>query len=295
LIRRAGHALRAGKKTGTPVVVHEGEPELKSARRLVIAGALRHSIEHDLLTLVAQPKVDVVTRRICGAELLARWHHPELGTISPGEFIPLAEQTGLIRPLTYWVMSSAAKALRTLEKDGVYIPLAVNISTRNLYEAGFVARVQSVCGTWGISPERLHLELTETALMHDPDAALKILTVLRDLGFEIHIDDFGAGYSSLGYLQKLPIDCVKIDRMFVTSMSVEDRTRNIVRLATDLAHDLGLKVIAEGVETLTVLEDLAEIGCDMAQGYFIAKPMPLDDFALYAKTANGVFASEEPG
>jgi diguanylate cyclase (GGDEF)-like protein len=287
LIRRAGNALQRAKRKGLSYAIHSGEPEQASARRLLIATELRQAIGRDELVLFAQPKIDVKTGRVCGAELLARWSSARLGPVSPTEFIPLAEHTGLIQPLTDWVLDTAARALDRLAKEGVHLPLAVNISARNLYDSTLLPKLEDICNARGINPSQLELEITESALMENPDTALEVLSRLRERGHALHVDDFGTGYSSLAYLQKLPISSVKIDQAFIRGLGADAKAEKIVRFAIELGHALNLEVVAEGVETAAVLEALRALDCDMAQGYFIARPMPLAEFPGFVERNNG--------
>jgi diguanylate cyclase (GGDEF)-like protein len=287
LIRRAGNALQRAKRKGLAYAIHTGEPEQASARRLLIATELRQAIGRDELVLFAQPKIDVRSGRVCGAELLARWSSARLGPVSPAEFIPLAEHTGLIQPLTDWVLDTAARALGHLAKEGVHLPVAVNISARNLYDSTLLPKLEEICNARAISPSQLELEITESALMENPDIALEVLSRLRERGHALHVDDFGTGYSSLVYLQKLPISSVKIDQAFIRGLGADAKAEKIVRFAIELGHALNLEVVAEGVETGAVLDALRALDCDMAQGYFIAPPMPLAQFPAFVERNNG--------
>jgi EAL domain-containing protein (putative c-di-GMP-specific phosphodiesterase class I) len=225
---------------------------------------------------VFQPKVDLVSHEIAGVEALVRWQHPVRGTVPPDQFIAVAEQTGLIRALTYWVMEAAVKQSYNFRRAGYTIPVAINLSTLNLVDPRLPARLQNHCLTWGIDPGTIELEITESSLMQDPAGTFQVLRRLNEMGHLLYIDDFGTGYSSLGYLKKLPVDALKIDKSFVLDMLSDKDAEQIVRSTIDLAHDLGLKVVAEGVETSDALDKLALLGCDMAQGYFVAHPMAAD-------------------
>ncbi len=278
LMRRADTAIRAAKKAGTGFAFPAQDSEQGMVRRLALTRDLHCAIETDQLVLYCQPKIDVASGALCGGEMLARWTHPELGAISPGEFIAIAERTGLIKPLTYWVVKEAARNLHDFAEKGLALPLAVNLSARNLRDPRLIERITGLCTTWGIAPASMPLELTEGALMEDPENARAVLVRLHDLGFELHIDDFGTGYSSLAYLQRLPVDAVKVDQSFVRKMLTDAGSRVIARSTIELAHNLGLKAIAEGVEDQATLDLLAEMGCDMAQGFLIARPMPMREF-----------------
>ena len=278
LTRHADVAMRQAKKSGERYAFYAAGSGKDSARRLVLARELRHAIEEDDLVLHYQPKMDLRHGTVCGAEALVRWIHPERGMMPPDEFIPLAEHTGLIKPLTEWVLAAALRQSSAWREAGLQLPIAVNLSARNLRDAGLLDKVERQFIDLGADAGWLEMEITESAIMEDPDGALDILTGLNDLGIALFVDDFGTGYSSLTYLQKLPVDAVKIDKSFVKDMSANADSAAIVRATITLAHDLGIKVVAEGVETQEVWDRLADLRCDVAQGYFIGKPMPADDF-----------------
>jgi EAL domain-containing protein (putative c-di-GMP-specific phosphodiesterase class I) len=216
---------------------------------------------------------------VVGAEALLRWAHPKRGFVPPGDFIPLAEQTGLIRPLTRWVLDRAAGEARAWERAGRQIPVAVNISARSLHDSRIVDDVEEALLTHDLRSDRLQIEVTESAVMADAVRAADVLSNLASRGVTVAIDDFGTGYSSLGLLRKLPVHELKIDKSFVIGMAGEGgEDTAIVRSTADLAHNLGLNVVAEGVEDQWTLDLLASFGCDQAQGYHIARPMPGGDF-----------------
>jgi EAL domain-containing protein (putative c-di-GMP-specific phosphodiesterase class I) len=240
-----------------------------------IEKALESAIENGELELLYQAQTDL-ERRLTGAEALIRWHHPELGEVPPLTFIPLAEESGLIVPLGAWVLEQACCQAASWIKAGFPIGrMAVNISARQLGQAGFMDGVRSALERSGLRPDCLELELTETALMHNLGDCMSRLQGLCDLGVSVAIDDFGTGYSSLSYLQKLPVSRVKIDQSFVQGITDHSQeTLPLIRAIIDLAHGLGLTVLAEGVETEHQLEALANAGCDLVQGYLIHKPQP---------------------
>jgi len=230
------------------------------------------------LRLYCQPKVDMATGRVCGAEALVRWMHPQRGLILPDRFIPLAERTGLINPLTYWVLQAALGQCYAWRGAGFDSPLAVNLSARNLLDPRLLDRLTGLLTTWGAEPEWLQFELTESALMEDPVRALEILQRLSKTGFKLYVDDFGTGYSSLSYLQKLPIDALKIDKSFVLNMPTDRDSGIIVRSTVEMAHSIGLEVVAEGTETQLIWDELAGFRTDVAQGTYISDPMPAEQF-----------------
>lgn len=282
LIRHMDVAMRVAKKSGEHYAFYSPQRDEDSAQRLVLARELRHAIEADELRLYYQPKIDMRNRTVCGVEALVRWIHPQHGMMPPDEFIPLAEHTGLIKPLTDWVLVAALRQSSAWRQDGLALPIAVNLSVRNLREVGLPEKVKQLLATWGADAGWLEIELTESAIMDDPDATLQTLTSLNDLGIALFIDDFGTGYSSLGYLQRLPVDAIKIDKSFVEDMVVSQDSASIVRATITLAHDLGIKIVAEGVENQAMWDRLADLQCDVvAQGYFIGKPMPAEEFRAW--------------
>ncbi len=281
LIRRANVAMHQARQQGHGMALYTGGRDEECARRLALIGDLHRAIERNELRLYCQPKVRIAGGEICGAEALVRWEHPRLGLIQPGEFIALAERTGLIGPLTDWVMRTAFRQGYMWRDAGVRLPLAVNISARDLRDPRLVERVSNLMATWGGEPDAVQFELTESALMHDPQGCLESMRRLKDLGIELFIDDFGTGYSSLAYLQKFPVDAIKIDQSFVRGMLSDTDSAVIVRSTIDLAHDLDLEVVAEGVEDRRSWDRLAEEGCDIAQGYFVSEPFPADTYLAW--------------
>ncbi|TAK07351.1 MAG: EAL domain-containing protein [Candidatus Manganitrophaceae bacterium] len=274
LLQHADVAMYAAKQSGSGYSVYASERDPHSARRLALSAGLRQAIQEGQLFLLYQPKIDLKTGDMIGVEALVRWKHPELGIVPPDQFIPLAEQTGLIRPLTLWVLNAALAQCRTWRDEGQEIRVAVNLSTRNLQDPQLSEQVLNALRTHGVPPDFLELEITESILMADPPRAMEILSGLNEKGVRFSIDDFGVGYSSLGYLKRLPVSAIKIDRSFVKNMVTDEEDVTIVRSTIDLAHNLGRKVIAEGVETGEIRGRLASLGCDAAQGYFFSRPVP---------------------
>lgn len=246
--------------------------------RLNMAGDLRRAISGNELRLFLQPKVEFSSGRVCGAEALVRWQHPQRGLLLPGVFIGLAEQAGLIKPLTEWVILAALDLLHDWQARGEALPIAVNFSARNFRDEQLFRQYRRWLAQRDIAPALLEIEITESTVMDDTEYALRMLRALRAEGTPLYVDDFGTGYSSLSYLQKLPIDYIKIDQSFVKAMPNDRDCAMIVRSTVDLVHDLGRKAVAEGVETREHWELLRNLGCDIAQGYFIAKPMPAHEF-----------------
>jgi EAL domain-containing protein (putative c-di-GMP-specific phosphodiesterase class I) len=266
---RGGYAMYVGGK------------EEQNTRRLSLIGDLHRAIRNNELQLYCQPKVEIASRRVCGAEALVRWMHPQHGMVSTVEFIRLAEQAGTILPLTKWMLEAAFSQSYAWQKAGLEHALAVNLSAHDLYDPGFIDRIRGMFSTWGIAPQRIQFELTESCLMEDPAVALETLMSLKALEVELFIDDYGTGYSSLSYLQKLPVDALKIDQSFVLPLMRDRDSAAIVSSTIELGHNLGKKVVAEGVEDLEVWNRLAALECDVAQGYHISRPMPAAEFAAW--------------
>ncbi|HEY3061412.1 MAG TPA: EAL domain-containing protein [Chloroflexota bacterium] len=277
LIQRADIAMYVAKRSNRGFAFYAPEHDQHTPDRLALVGELRRAIDNDELTLVYQPKVNLETGRWIGAEALIRWQHPQRGMISPDQFIPLAEQTGLIRLLSRWVLSTALRQVRAWQGTGVDLPIAVNLSMRDLHDPELPDTVAELLSTWQVAPSRLMVEITENGLMAEPARALQTVTGLRAMGIRIAIDDFGTGYSSLAYLKRLPVDELKIDRSFVRELAGDRDDLAIVRSTISLGHDLGLRIVAEGVEDAATMDLLQELGCDIGQGYHIGKPVAAHD------------------
>lgn len=279
LIQRADVAMYVAKEAGSGYAVYIPNRDQRSPPRLALMGELRHAIDHGQLFLHYQPKIDLRTGRVAGVEALVRWQHPEYGFIPPDDFIAPAERTGLIKPLTLWVLHTALRQCRAWHQVEFPISMSVNLSARNLQDPEFSDQIAGLLENSGVAPTDLELEITESAIMSGPGHAMGILTRLRQMGIGLSIDDFGTGYSSLGHLKKLPVDEIKIDKSFVKDMVMDGDDAVIVRSTIDLAHHLGLKVVAEGVESREIFERLVELGCDAAQGYYMSRPLPADELA----------------
>jgi diguanylate cyclase (GGDEF)-like protein len=281
LLRRSNLALGHALRRGSGFALFKGGLDVECAQRMSLMGDLRSAIEHNELQLFCQPKLQMTSGRVCGAEALVRWPHQRLGLINPDDFIKLAESSGLITPLTYWVLDAALRQSYAWREQGLQQPLSVNLSARDLRDPRLLDRIGGALATWGASPGWIEFELTESALMEDPAGALDTLTRLKKLDVSLTIDDYGTGYSSLSYLRRLPVDSIKIDRSFVTDMVTNKDSATIVRSTIELAHNLDLSVIAEGVEDQRTFDELATLGCDMAQGYCISRPIPVDEFRAW--------------
>jgi EAL domain-containing protein (putative c-di-GMP-specific phosphodiesterase class I) len=246
---------------------------------------LRQAIVADQLFLLYQPKINLKNGLIAGLEVLTRWQHPELGIIPPDEFIPIAERTGLIIPLTLWVLHQSLLQCRAWNNMGIDVGIAVNLSMWNLEAQELPDQIAGLMQTVAMPPDRLELEITESAIMGDPQRTMRTLTLIRDLGVHFTIDDFGTGYSSLAHLRKLPVTGMKIDKSFVQNMETDRDNAVIVRSIIDLGHNLGLKVTAEGVETSGAKDMLVGFDCDEAQGYYYSHPIPAREVAELFKEA----------
>ena len=281
ILRHADVAMYMAKQASSGYALYSSEHDQHSHRRLALMGELRHSIDRSQLFLHYQPTVDLKTGQVVGAEALCRWQHPKYGMVPPDQFIPLAEQTGFIKPLTELVIDQALAQCRKWHEAGLKVSVAVNLSARSLHDAGLPDRMSRFLSKHGLAPRWLELELTESAIMADPDRAMEILSCVSIMGIRLAIDDFGVGHSSLTYLKRLPVHDIKIDRSFVTNMSTDPDDLMIVRSIIDLGHNQGLRVIAEGVESQDALDRLIELGCDAAQGIFVSRPIPGDEFSRW--------------
>ncbi|TAK06425.1 MAG: EAL domain-containing protein [Candidatus Manganitrophaceae bacterium] len=277
LFQRADVAMYRAKQIGSGYLLYDPKYDQHDPLRLTLMGELPQAIESDHLVLYYQPKVDLKTRRVIGVEALVRWRHPVRGFIAPDQFILPAEQTGLIRPLTLWVFRAALLQCQQVQLVEREISIAVNLSARNLHDPQLPEKIAVLLKDVSRPFGQIEMEITESAIMADPSNAREALQRLRDLGIRFSIDDFGTGYSSLAYLKKLPVDAVKIDKSFTINMLANRDDAVIVKSTIDMVHDLGLKVIAEGVETREALDYLTALGCDAAQGYYISRPLPAEE------------------
>ena len=278
LIRRADVAMYAAKENHSGVRVYDPSSDRHSAERLALITDLRAAIERRDLVVAFQPKVEPRTGRVIGAEALARWHHPEHGPIPPDVFVPLAEHSGLIRPLTLHVLELALRGRAAWARRGHDLDVAVNLSPNSLLDAELPEMVALLLAQTGNPPHRLTLEITESTILADPAGSTATIERLHALGVKLSIDDFGTGYSSLGRLRELPIHEVKIDKSFVQRSATDHRDRAVVRSAVQLGHALDLQVVAEGVEDKETYAYLATEGCDVVQGYLLSRPLPPDQF-----------------
>ena len=279
LLQHADVAMYAAKRGRLGVQGYDAQDEAESSQKLTLLAELRSALDRDLIEVHYQPKAETQTGRICGVEALARWHDPERGSISPLEFIPLAEQSGLIDQLTYQVLAQSLSQCRKWHANGIYLPVAVNLSVRFLANPELISVVSGLLRDNEVKPAMLTLEITESAVIGDVERAIEVLTMIRELGVRLSIDDFGTGYSSMAHLQRMPIDELKIDRCFVSGITTEAKDRAIVRAILELARDLNLQVVAEGVEDRETLDQLGLLGCGISQGYLFSRPLPPAELA----------------
>jgi diguanylate cyclase (GGDEF)-like protein/PAS domain S-box-containing protein len=281
LMQCADVSMYAAKRARAGYLVYAADQPEFSPRRMALIGELRRGIDQDQLLLHYQPKIDLRTGAVAGVEALVRWMHPREGLLGPGEFVGMAEDTGLIKPLTFWVLHTALLQCRAWHQSGAALDVAVNLAVDMLREPELVAIITRHLESTDALPEWLTLEVTESAVMADPARATETLARLRGLGVRVSIDDFGTGYSSLAYLRNLPVNEVKIDRSFVKELDSREQDTCIVRSVIDLGHNLGLQVVAEGVESRATADRLAALGCDYVQGFHYARPLPPADFAAW--------------
>jgi diguanylate cyclase (GGDEF)-like protein len=277
LLRHADIGMYTAKASRSGIAVYAPDKDTRSRKKLGLLGELRRAVNTQSgFVLYYQPKADLITGEVQGVEALVRWQHPTDGLVPPADFIPMAEKSGLIHPLTKWVLNEALAQCHAWRSDGMEIPVAVNISTRCLLDANLPEQVRRLLQTHDVRPGLLDLEITESAIMSDPEKAIEVLAALKALGVTLTIDDFGSGYSSMTRLKMLPIDQLKIDQSFITTMTPGSADAAIVRTCIDLGRNLGMSVVAEGVETADIWNQLTELGCDQAQGYYLARPMRAD-------------------
>ncbi len=279
LLQRADVAMYLAKEDRSGCELYAADRDEYSPHRLALAAELRRALDERELVLHYQPKADLTDGRIVAVEALVRWEHPEHGLLGPDQFVPLAETTGLIRELTLRVLDEALRQQRKWRDDGIELRVAVNLSARDLYDLTLPATVAELLATHGVPATGLELEITESVIVADPMRARAILNRLSEMGILLAVDDYGTGYSSLGYLKRLPIDEMKIDRSFVMQMTDDRNDAAIVRSTVELGRNLGLKVVAEGVETAAAWAHLKALGCNFAQGYYLSRPVPAAEIA----------------
>jgi diguanylate cyclase (GGDEF)-like protein len=294
LLSHADIAMYVAKRATVGYALYDVNHDPHSSSGLMLESGLRKAITENELVLHYQPKIDFATRRVDDVEALVRWNHPTLGLLSPDAFIPMAEQSGSILPLTRWVLETALQQMNVWQSGGLDIRVAINLSTRTLGDPALPRLIEELLQQHAVPPGRLTLEITETALMADVDATRLILTELGALGVMISVDDFGTGYSSLAYLAQLPVNELKIDKAFVMAMHANEKDAAIVRWINGLGHILGMRVVAEGVETAEALETLNAMGCDLAQGYHLSRPLPANELGLWMLNSPWVLSQRAP-
>ncbi|HYM62703.1 MAG TPA: EAL domain-containing protein [Thermoanaerobaculia bacterium] len=277
LLRRADVAMYAAKQASSGYSFHQGELEPRSPDQLSLVVEMRHAIERNEFVLFYQPKLHLRSGLVTRVEVLLRWEHRTRGLLAPAEFVPLAERTNLIKPISDWLLDRALQQCHEWQERGAPVHVAVNLSAKSLQDQLLPSKILRLLEKWDVDPRFLKIEITESSIMADPAHALAILSLLQSIGIRLSIDDFGTGYSSLTHLRELPIDEIKIDQSFVKTMTTSEADAAIVRTVIDLAHNLGKQVCAEGVEDEATWMMLRDLGCDLAQGYWIAHPMSAPD------------------
>jgi len=286
LLRHADVAMYVAKKRGTPYEYYDAALDENSVRKLAIGGELRSAISGSQLQLHYQPQVNLKLGNVASVEALVRWRHPLYGDVSPDEFVTLAEATDLIHELTYGTIRAALADIAAWNREGVELRVAINVSARVLQDVGFPAQLARLLREADIASAQVELEITESAMLHDPERAKRIVKELHDLGILIAIDDYGTGFSSLGYLRDLRVHSLKLDKSFVIDLETRSQNRVIVESTAQMAHALGLQVVAEGVETPAVESYLRSVGYDLAQGYLFARPLAAQDCLSWVKRFN---------
>jgi diguanylate cyclase (GGDEF)-like protein len=284
LLQHADVAMYVAKEENLGYSFYDTVSHGRDPVRLTLVGELRRAIDERELVLHYQPKAFLSDGEVQSVEALVRWNHPTRGLVPPDEFIPLAQQTGLMKPLTFYVLDAAMRQCVAWQKEGLVLSIAVNLSMRNLLDVDFPDEVQSLIDTWGIEPSRLELEITESTMLTNPTRTKTVLSRLDEMGIRLSIDDFGVGYTSLAYLKSLPVSEIKIDRSFVMAMLEDEDDAVIVRSTIELARNLGLEVVAEGVETEAAWNHLSGLGCDIAQGYYLSRPVAADELGAWLRS-----------
>jgi len=280
LLKRADIALYASKDSHIPVV-YATEHDQHSAEGFGLVAQIRNAIENGELLVHFQPEVDLATGQTRRVEALVRWNHPERGLLWPDSFIPLACQSALVRPITRFVLDASLRQCREWHEAGIEVGVAINLAARDLSDSRLEEEVSEALRRWRIEPEMLELEIPESAVMTERERVHRMLARLSERGVRIAVDDFGSGYASLSHLKQLPVDVLKIDQSFIQNLGKNEEDDAIVRSTIDLAHSLGIVVVAEGVESEDVLARLTALGCDLAQGYCLAHPVPAEDVTAW--------------
>lgn len=291
LMKKADISMYTAKRKESGYCIFSSELDTHTIEELSLVGDLREAIDNDGLELYYQPQVEMKSKKVTGVEVLLRWIHPSYGFIAPDRFIPIAEQNGLMKKLTVMVLEKALQQSKKWLEKGVELQISVNLSASNLQDMQLSEDVQMLLNKYNMNPQTLTLEITESFIMSNPTRAREILQSLSSMGIKLSIDDFGTGYSSLAYLKNLPVNEIKVDKSFVIDMLQSNSDEIIVRTVINLAHNLGLKVVAEGIESKEVWDNLQAINCNTAQGYYLSKPVPAESFYSWYVNHNGVFAT----
>ena len=283
LMRRADLALNMARGRGQGFQVYSPKQDQQGPNRLALLGDLRRALKENELIVHYQPKAEIKSGTVTSAEALVRWRHPERGMVPPNQFIPLAEHTTLITGVTFHVLDAVLAQSRRWTREHRSLTVSVNLSARNLLDPKLPDEIDALLKKWGVPVDHLELEITESTVLGEPDRALEILNRLRGMGLNLSLDDFGTGYSSLAYLQRLPVHELKIDRSFVKNMTTDESDAKIVKSTIDLGRNLGLQVVAEGVESEEIWNHLAELDCDYIQGYYLSRPLPAEELSVWLK------------
>ncbi len=283
LVKNADTAMYKAKDKGKNTYqLYSDAFNIDALRRMDLENRLRKAFENQEFTLYYQPRVNIYTGEVMAAEALIRWEDSEAGIINPSEFIPLAEETGLIVPISKWVIGEACRQCRQWMEDGYEkITIAVNVSARDFQQEGLLEKIQQSLAEYNLSPDILDLEITESTIMNAPDMAIEILKKVKEMGISVALDDFGTGYSSLSYLKRFPVDSIKIDRAFVRDITTCKDDAAIAGAVISMAHSLGMRVVAEGVETMDQQRFMASLSCDEMQGFIVSEPLPANDFQKF--------------
>jgi diguanylate cyclase (GGDEF)-like protein len=287
LLQRADTALERAKANRSRVEVYSPDYDSFDATRLILLGQVRRALERDEFVLHYQPEVDLATNQVTSVEALLRWNHPEHGMLAPAKFIPVIEQTALVGPVTMYVIGTALRQVVAWRELGLHIRLSVNLSARNLLDPALPHQIETLLRDHGVAPDSLTVEVTESATLADTERAVGVLRALRATGIGVSVDDFGTGHASIAYLSGLPASEIKIDRSFIADICSDPRAEAIVRSIIELARNLELRVVAEGIETAAAMTRVTDLGCDTGQGFLIARPMPADDLTARLTTPPG--------
>ncbi|MBI5462682.1 MAG: EAL domain-containing protein [Gammaproteobacteria bacterium] len=286
LLGHADVAMYRAKRSDGHYSFYDADGQTDNARQLRFSGQLRHALDRNEFELHYQPKVGMQDKQICGVEALLRWQHPQQGLVRPAHFLPIAEQIGLMAPITSWVLVTALRQCKTWRDDGIHMPVSVNVSARSFQNPRLIERIQWALEQAGVDGDCLEIEITEDTLMGDLGRGAEVLAQLHGLGVGVAVDDFGTGYSSLAYLKRLPINTLKIDKSFLVDMAQGGNDAIIVRSIIDLGHNLGFRVVAEGVEDAQAWDMLTQLGCDAVQGYHISRPLPDAKFTDWLRASS---------